>query len=252
MTTSGNDRRARRQARREEERRKGTARAARNRWLIPGLLAIVILGAAAVAIFLPGLGGGGQGGSSSLPPTTAPGSGASAPATADSSTAPVITGAALPEFDYLNSDPAAVDPAVGMPAPEVRGSDFAGKQVAIANDGRPKVILFIAHWCPHCQREVPLIQAWVNSGAVPSGVDLVSVATSIDSTRPNYPPDAWLAREGWTVPVIADPTNSVAGAYGLPAFPYWVFVGPDGNVRARAVGELTVDSLKTVIDGLGG
>jgi cytochrome c biogenesis protein CcmG/thiol:disulfide interchange protein DsbE len=250
MTTSGNDRRARRQARREEERRKGTARATRNRWLIPALLAIVILVAAAVAIFLPGLGGGGQGGSSSLPPTTAPASGASAPATAGSSAAPVITGAALPEFQYQLPD--APDPAVGMPAPEVRGTDFTGKQVAIANDGRPKVIFFIAHWCPHCQREVPLIQAWANSGGVPSGVDLISVATSIDPSRPNYPPDAWLAREGWTVPVIADPTNSVAGAYGLPAFPYWVFVGPDGNVRARAVGELTTDNLKTVIDGLGG
>jgi thiol-disulfide isomerase/thioredoxin len=249
MTTSGNDRRARRQARREQERRTGTARAARNRWLIPGLLAVVIVVAAAVAIFLPGLGGGGQGGSSSLPPTTAPGSGASAPGTAGPA-APVITGAALPEFPYQLPD--APDPAVGMPAPEVRGADFTGKQVAIANDGRPKVILFIAHWCPHCQREVPLIQAWVNAGGVPSGVDLVSVATSINPRQPNYPPDAWLAREGWTVPVIADPTNTVAGAYGLPAFPYWVFVGPDGNVRARAVGELTVDTLKTVIDGLGG
>jgi thiol-disulfide isomerase/thioredoxin len=247
MTTPNNDRRARRQARREEARRAGTARAARNRWLIPGLLAVVIVVAAALAIFLPGLGGSGQGGSSSLPPTTAPGLGASASATVGASAAPVITGVALPDFQNPNGDPA-----VGLPAPEVRGADFSGKQVAIANDGRPKVILFIAHWCPHCQREVPLIQAWVNAGGVPSGVDLISVATSIDSSRPNYPPDAWLAREGWTVPVIADPTNSVAGAYGLPAFPYGVFVGPDGYVRARAVGELTIDSLKTVIDGLGG
>jgi cytochrome c biogenesis protein CcmG/thiol:disulfide interchange protein DsbE len=251
MTTSSNDRRARRHARREEARRAGAAHAARNRWLIPGLLAVVIVVAAAIAIFLPGLGGAGQGGSSSLPPTTAPGSGASASATAGSSAAPVITGAALPAFQYQLQN-ANVDPAVGLPAPEVRAADFAGKQVAIANDGRPKVILFIAHWCPHCQREVPLIQAWVNSGGVPSGVDLISVATSIDPARPNYPPDAWLAREGWTVPVIADPTNSVAGAYGLPAFPYWVFVGPDGNVRARAVGELTIDTLKTAIDGLRG
>jgi cytochrome c biogenesis protein CcmG/thiol:disulfide interchange protein DsbE len=247
MTGPGNDRRARRQARREEARRAGTSRAARNRWLIPALLVIVIVVAAAVAIFLPGLGGTSGGGSSSLPPTNVPGSGASAPASGDGSAEPVITGAALPEFPSSGADPA-----VGLPAPAVRGADFAGKQVAIANDGRPKVIVFLAHWCPHCQREVPVIQAWVNAGGVPSGVDLVAVATSIDPSRPNYPPEAWLAREGWTVPTIADPTNSVAGAYGLPAFPYWVFVGPDGNVRARTVGELTVDTLKTVIDGLVG
>jgi thiol-disulfide isomerase/thioredoxin len=139
-----------------------------------------------------------------------------------------------------------------MPAPEVRGSSFDGAPVAIAHDGRPKVVLFVAHWCPHCQREVALIQDWVDSGAVPEGVDLISVATSIDPARPNYPPDAWFQREGWTVPVIVDPTNSVANAYGLPAFPYWVFIGPDGTIRARAIGELPIVNLETVIRGLTG
>jgi len=139
-----------------------------------------------------------------------------------------------------------------MPAPEVRGSSFDGTPMAIANDGRPKVVLFLAHWCPHCQREVPLIQAWADSGAVPEGVDLISVATSIDPARPNYPPDAWFQREGWTVPVMVDPTNSVANAYGLNAFPYWVFIGPDGTVRARTVGELPIANLETVIRALTG
>ncbi len=110
--------------------------------------------------------------------------------------------------------------------------------------------MFIAHWCPHCQAEVPLIQTWVSAGGVPQGVDLVSVATGIDPTRPNYPPEAWLQREGWTVPVIADPTNSVAGAYGLPAYPYWVFIGPDGKVVARAVGEISIPDLESEIGRL--
>ena len=38
-------------------------------------------------------------------------------------------------------------------------------------------------------------------------------------SRPNYPPDVWLASEGWTLPVLVDPTNSVAQAYGLSAYP---------------------------------
>ena len=102
------------------------------------------------------------------------------------------------------------DPAIGRPAPQVHGFDFDGTPVAITADGRPKVAIFLAHWCPHCQAEVPLIQSWIEAGGVPDGVDLVSIATGIDSAAPNYPPDAWLEREGWTVPVIADPTNSVA------------------------------------------
>ena len=92
----------------------------------------------------------------------------------------------------------------------------------------------------------------MDSGAVPDGVDLLSVATSIDPARPNYPPDSWLQREGWTVPVIADPTNSVANAYGLSAFPYWVFIGADGTVKARAVGELPIANIETVIRTLTG
>jgi thiol-disulfide isomerase/thioredoxin len=242
MTASSGDRRARRKARREDARRAEASGSNRNRWLIPGLLVATIVAAAAIAVLLPGLGRQDTGGSSSLPPSTATSGGS-----AGASAVPVITGGSLPVFQDPNGDPA-----VGQPVPGVAGVDFKGNPVKIANDGRPKVILFIAHWCPHCQREVPLLQAWVSAGGVPSGLDVISVATSIDPTRPNYPPDAWLAREGWTVPVIADPTNSVATAYGLPAFPYWVFVAPDGTVKARTVGELPIADIQTVISGLTG
>ena len=38
------------------------------------------------------------------------------------------------------------DPSIGAPAPEVVGADFAGNTVSIVNDGKPKLILFLAHW----------------------------------------------------------------------------------------------------------
>lgn len=104
-----------------------------------------------------------------------------------------------------------------------------------------------AHWCPHCQAAVPVVRGWVAAGGVPEGVDLVSVATSIDPSAPNYPPDAWLDREGWTAPLIVDPTNTVAEAYGLTAFPFWVFIGPDGDVRGRVTGELPITDLQATI-----
>jgi thiol-disulfide isomerase/thioredoxin len=243
MTDDPRDRRARRRERREASRR-DSARASTTpspmRWLIPGLIVAVIAIAAVLAFVLPGANP--NGGSSSVPPaTTLPRSGSGAGASSD----PVISGPQLPEFQNPNGDPA-----VGQPAPEVAGRDFTGQPVRIAHDGRPKAIVFLAHWCPHCQAEVPLIEAWVKAGGVPAGIDLISVTTSIDASRPNYPPDAWFQREGWTVPVIVDTTNSVAGAYGLPAFPYWVFVGSDGNVRARTVGEMPVANLEAAIRGL--
>ena len=64
------------------------------------------------------------------------------------------------------------------------------------------------------------------------------MATAIDPARPNYPPDAWLKREQWSAPVLVDGDGSVADAYGLSAFPYWVAVDREGKVVMRATGEL--------------
>ena len=98
--------------------------------------------------------------------------------------------AALPTFTD-----AATDQAIGRPIPEVSGTDFDGTSVRIAADGRSKILLFLAHWCPHCQREVPVVQTWLGAGRLPAAVDLISIATAIDQNLPNHPPDAWLARE---------------------------------------------------------
>lgn len=241
-------RRARRAARRAAARAERPSKPGIARWALPALIGTVVVVAAVAALMLPGLGGSTGGGSSSLPPASSAAAGASgASGPGGAIVAPVVTGNPLPDFQNPTADPA-----VGLPAPLVSGSGFDGKPAAIAADGKPKVVLFLAHWCPHCQATVPLIQAWVDAGGVPSGIDLVSVVTSTSSAAPNYPPDAWLAREGWTVPVIVDTDDAVARAYGLPAFPYWTFIAADGTIRARLVGELKIADLEASIRGLTG
>jgi len=135
------------------------------------------------------------------------------------------------------------DPAVGLPAPTLRGDDLDGDQVAAPTRGRPTVILFVAHWCPHCQAEVPVVQRWIDEGGRPTGVDLVTVATAMDPTRPEYPTSQWLDSQDWTSPTLADGDNHAAAAYGLAGFPFWVVVGPDGRVVERRTGELTVEEV---------
>jgi peptidyl-prolyl cis-trans isomerase B (cyclophilin B) len=146
--------------------------------------------------------------------------------------AAAVTGA-LDPFD--NPD---ADPMLGQVASAVSGFNFAGESVDIADNGKPKILVFLAHWCPHCQREVPSVQAYLDAVGLPDGVELISVATAIDETRDNYPPDAWLDREGWSSPVIVDPDGAVASAYGLAAFPYYVFIREDFTVDFRITGEL--------------
>ncbi len=52
-----------------------------------------------------------------------------------------VSGADLPTF--VQGSP---DGAVGLAAPEIEGVDFDGNSIAITNDGRPKLILNLAHW----------------------------------------------------------------------------------------------------------
>ncbi len=138
-----------------------------------------------------------------------------------------------------------------MMAPEVTGQDFDNNTVSIKPDGTPKVIMFIAHWCPHCQAEVPRVQAWLNSGGGVEGVDILSVTTSANSGADNWPPSAWLEREGWTSPNIRDDqANAVLNAFGGSSFPFWVFLNGDGTVALRLAGEIGVDNLKLVMDNL--
>lgn len=158
---------------------------------------------------------------------------------------PEISGDPLPDYT-----PTAPDSALGLPAPEIRGTDFDGRSVAIVNDGRMKVVLFLAHWCSHCQTEVPEVQAWIDGGGKPHNIDLYGVATAIEEEGSNYPPDAWLEREGWTSPVLVDTNDSVLRAFGLTAFPTWVFINADGAVALRIGGAIGAEQLTALFRGL--
>ncbi len=223
---------SRREAARARERSSSSSK-----YLLPILGGGLILVAAVAAIVLTSGSGDGE------PASTPPPSASTGPVASEG--APVIAGTSLPVFETT-----AGDPAIGLAIPTVQGTDFDGQPVSIEANGRPKVILFLAHWCNHCQTEVPLVQEWLDAGGAPEDVDLISVATSIDQSLPNYPPEDWLDREGWTLPVIVDRAGTVSTAYGLSAFPFWVFVGADGTVTGRLTGELPIADLETIMAGL--
>jgi thiol-disulfide isomerase/thioredoxin len=148
-----------------------------------------------------------------------------------------VTGAPLAQFPRDGS----ADPAAGKEMPDVTGQSFDGTPVSMTKDGKPKLILFVAHWCPHCQKEVPLLAEYLKENPL-QGVDLYTVSTSVQKNQPNYPPSEWLEEEGWTAPTLADSDDSnLADAFGLSSFPYFVAVDASGKVVARTSGELTTD-----------
>ena len=141
------------------------------------------------------------------------------------------------------------DTEIGKAAPVVTGSSFDGTAMTIGAAGTASLIVFVAHWCPHCQKEVPVIADWVNEVGLPAGLNLVSIATATTKDRPNYPPSAWLARERWPVPTMADDARgSAALAYGVNAYPFFVALDGRGRVVARASGELPVAEIQLLAE----
>jgi thiol-disulfide isomerase/thioredoxin len=141
--------------------------------------------------------------------------------------------------DSLTRFEGGTDNSIGSPAPSLEGITWEEAPISFEPGGDPAVVLFLAHWCPHCQAEVPRLQAWLDANEEPENVRLFSVATSSSKLQPNFPPSDWLQDEGWTAPVMFDDAvGTAAGAYGVASFPFWAVLDGDGNVALRFSGEL--------------
>lgn len=151
-----------------------------------------------------------------------------------------VEGDSLPRYP---GDPTN-DQAVGLTAPVVSGADWEDNPTTIEADGRAKILIFLAHWCPHCQNEVPLVQDWLEAGNLPDGVDLYSLTVATDRLRPNWPPQDWLVEEGWTSPVVMDDEiGSASVAYGMAGTPFYLVLDGENEVLGRISGEIGVGGL---------
>jgi cytochrome c biogenesis protein CcmG/thiol:disulfide interchange protein DsbE len=207
-----------RQSRARTARRQAPAPAPRRVPLV-GIVLVLVAALAVVAVVVTSQRGGDEGAGTNL-----------------AQTRPVqVVGTPLPPVPESGGDPA-----VGMAAPVLRGTSFDGQPVVIGEQGKAQLVVFLAHWCPHCQRELPVLAEWAQAGKLPASVSLHAVSTAVDRQRPNWPPSTWLAESGLDVPVLADDAeSSAATAYGLDAFPFFTAIGADGKVVARQSGELT-------------
>jgi thiol-disulfide isomerase/thioredoxin len=213
-------------------------------------LAVVALGGAVLT--LVACGDDGDSGASTRPPEASEpaGSTPAGPVTAPpvgeiAENRPVtVTGELLPPYE----DPAA-DPALGTPAPVLDGASFDGTPIGIGPNERPTLVVFLAHWCPHCNDEIPRLVQLEDEGRLPDDLDVVAVSTAVAPDRPNYPPSEWLVDKEWVWPAMADSELlDAANAYGLSGFPFITMLDADGKVAARWSGESDTDTLEQQIN----
>ena len=157
----------------------------------------------------------------------------------------VVTGDPLPGLDSVVD----VDPAIGTAMPVVNGASFDGRPITVGGptDG-PTMYVFLAHWCPHCNDEIPELIDLKNSDGIPEGVNVVAISTAVDETAPNYPPSDWLVKKNWPSqwPVMADSADSMSFVVnGGGGFPYLLIADADGNVLDRASGTKSAEELAT-------
>jgi thiol-disulfide isomerase/thioredoxin len=207
-------------------------------WIVLGVVVVVLL-AAVVAIAVSRSEGSVAGGGPS------PSGGTVVPSGDLHYGAVEVSGTPLEQSRTLGAS----DPVVGETAPSLAGQQFDGAPISIEPDGKPKVVMFLAHWCPHCQAEVPRIQEWLDENGMPTDVELYTVATGTTSSRSNFPPGNWLRDEGWSVPTLVDDEqSSAANAYGLSSYPFFVVLDTSGDVVVRASGELSTDGWEQLLE----
>ena len=233
MSTNTSNRKARAKADREAREAEKRAQQRRQRLMLGGVGAVVLVLAVVIGVL-------------------------SAGESAESPDIPTVDEVAGdPTIEGEGLSPAPQDPGddtdIGSPAPVVHGEDFDDTPVTIGEPGQPQLIAFMASWCPACDEELPHVVDWLEAGNLPDDVELVSVATSHDRTRPNWPPQDWFAQAGYTAPVIVDDADSsIAQAYGLTATPYWVAVDGDGQVASRLTGIIGQEQMSRLADQVSG
>ena len=137
------------------------------------------------------------------------------------------------------------DPARGKIAPVLNGFGFDGAPLTIAPTGKPMLVVFLAHWCSHCNAEVPRLIEWKNSGTMPGDMEVIGVSTGARDDAPNWPPSQWVVDKGWPWPVMADSEDQGAAlAFGVSGYPGLLLLDGDGKVLARRSGEASIEELK--------
>lgn len=168
-----------------------------------------------------------------------------APAVLENSSALTTVGAALPQLEDGGADPA-----VGTAAPVVTGQSFDGTDISIGGASDASTMLvFLAHWCPHCNDEIPELLELRDSGDLPSDLNVVGISTAVAPDRDNFPPSQWIDDKGWQWPVLADTETAEAfQTFGGNGFPFTVLLDSDGNVMARKSGSSSAAEIASWLD----
>ena len=118
-------------------------------------------------------------------------------------------------------------------APEFSLTELTGRTVGL-KDFKGKVIFltFWATWCGPCKEEMPSIEALHQQF---KRRDFVVLAVAVDREG-SIPVERFLAKHGYTFPVLIDSRSEVLDLYGVDRIPATFLIDPKGRIVWKALG----------------
>jgi thiol-disulfide isomerase/thioredoxin len=154
------------------------------------------------------------------------------------------------EVKTASDAPALAKISIGDKAPQFSVSSTGGPFDLNAAAGKPTLLEVFATWCPHCQKEAPVLSRLNDKFKGQGNVIGVSGSPySMDSTSPENQADviAFTAKYGARYPVAFDPDLDVAKKYLQGGFPTIVLIGSDGKILAVGSGEVPEAGLQKAL-----
>lgn len=123
--------------------------------------------------------------------------------------------------------------------------DGAAVDYPAATAGKVVVLRFWATWCPFCKDEMKMIQA-VWSQSRDRGLEVLAV----NAGQEKGDITDFVGKLGVTYPVLLDPGSKVTRQYGVTGLPMTLFIGRDGKVKGRILGETDEATFRRALDDL--
>jgi len=139
---------------------------------------------------------------------------------------------------------------VGQAAPAFQAATTNGPFDITKAAGKPTMLEAFATWCPHCQREVPVLNSLY--AKYKSKANLVGVSASpygMDEQTPETQADvvAFMQKFGVSYPIAFDPNLDVAKKYLQGGFPTIVLIDRNGKILAIGSGEIPAADLQNAL-----
>lgn len=133
-------------------------------------------------------------------------------------------------------------PLVGKPAPRFSLADLGGAVHRLEElSGRPVVLNFWATYCPPCYDEHPLFLAYAERYR--GQVQFLGVIYQDEPAKIAR----WERELGSWGPSLIDPEGRVAIAYGVYGPPETFFIGADGRIVDKVIGQVTQPMLERLL-----